>query len=233
MSGKRLAKRIVRRTRLASRALAIRTGVPIKPRVLVAVPSYRSMSTVFVKLLFSWTKRADDDDGYTADLRIQDGTVVDYSRNILAYGALKDGFDYVLFVDDDTLFPEDAVARLVGHRKDIVGGLVFRKDQPYHPTIYRAVTQWAYEPIIDYEREALMQVDAIGAACTMFSRRALESIGQPWFSFSRDPYLSEDLNICRRARAAGLSIYCDTAVKCGHVGGIITEQHFRDARSCV
>ena len=31
----------------------------------------------------------------------------------------------------------------------------------------------------------------------------------------------EDLSFCLRAREAGLKLYCDSRVRCGHVGNVI------------
>ena len=50
---------------------------------------------------------------------------------------------------------------------------------------------------------------------------ALARIPKPWFSFVEyddGQCLSEDLWFCENARRAGLTVWADTRVRCGHVG---------------
>jgi len=56
-------------------------------------------------------------------------TVAD-SRNFLVNKAIKEGIDYIFFVDDDVLIPRNGLVQLVSHKADIVGGFYYRK---YHP----------------------------------------------------------------------------------------------------
>ena len=60
-------------------------------------------------------------------------SVVHWSRNSGLADLLKGGkeFDYVLFVDDDISPPEDALVKMLAHKKDFVGGAcTVRTDPP-------------------------------------------------------------------------------------------------------
>lgn len=52
----------------------------------------------------------------------------------------------------------------------------------------------------------------------------------PWFEFL--DILGEDFYFCERAREAGYRIFCDTSVRCIHLGELgYSEAHFLDARA--
>lgn len=60
------------------------------------------------------------------------------SRNTVHYAALNDdgrNYEGVLWVDSDILMPMDAIARLLGHGKDFITGLYFKRGYDYAPLI--------------------------------------------------------------------------------------------------
>ena len=59
-----------------------------------------------------------------------------------------------------------------------------------------------------------------GMGCALIRRDAVERTRFPWFKFvvyeDRHGVLSEDLYFCSACRSAGIDLYADARVKCGH-----------------
>ncbi len=151
------------------------------------------------------------------------GGMLDTARNKAMQEFLKDPqATHLLFVDSDMVLPANALEKLLGDGKGIVSGIYFKKESPYYPIICRKVGN-GYDPIEDYT-EGLIEVDGCGAGCLLISREAAEKIGTvlseengfpAFFSFAHG--ISEDFWFCEKAKEAGLRIFCDTTVKCGHI----------------
>jgi hypothetical protein len=139
-------------------------------------------------------------------------------------------------------FAADTVDRLIASAdpasRPVVGGLCFslRRDTPGEfygqkflvvPTVYEFIetdSAVGFRSIIDYPRDALVEVSGTGAACMVVHRSALELVrsqyGDRWFDpvvHSTGPTtFSEDLSFCVRLAAVGLPLYVDTSVRTTH-----------------
>ena len=77
-----------------------------------------------------------------------------------------------------------------------------------------------------------MEVDGCGFGCVMHKANVLAGMvlnGRGnWFS----PYagFGEDLSFCIRAKESGYSIWCDSAIKCGHVGQIVVDENIYETQ---
>lgn len=156
------------------------------------------------------------------------GSPFDVARNASCEDTLQNGFEWLMFLDDDVIAPGDTFARLASHGKDIVSGLYYRRHEPICPvamTIDAAgqstwVTSWN-------PPECLLEVDLVGAGCLLIHRRVLERMPKPWFvwEIGRDEdkpknrsAMSEDFTFCLRAKEQGFKIHLDTSIRCHHVG---------------
>ena len=157
------------------------------------------------------------------------GAPYDVMRNSACDDALRAGFQWLMFLDDDVIAPPDTFARLAGHGADVISGLYYRRQEPICPvamTIGKdGQTTWvrAWSP-----PDSTIEVDLVGAGCLLIHRRVLEALGAPWFEWQigkpRDAAqpkvgaMSEDFAFCMRAKSAGFKIYLDTSIRCEHVG---------------
>ncbi len=165
-------------------------------------------------------------------------------RNNIARRFLSSDADWLVMVDADMGFDHDAFTTLLAvadaEERPIVGGLCFahlRSDTGDHwstrasakPTLYRwhqTDTTCGFEPIWDYPRDCLVEVDGTGAAMLLVHRSVLERIGDEWGdqaplewfdrTIIRGIRFSEDLTFCLRARSAGFPIYVHTGVGTSH-----------------
>jgi len=152
-----------------------------------------------------------------------------HARNRLCMMALESGVDYILMLDSDVIPPKDAILRLMRHNLPIVSGVYHRRSNPAGiPVMMKPVGQW----VIDYPKNALIEVDVVGAGMLLIRRDVLEDLqpvmpGKHWFYWGVDMQgllpqekcLSEDFVFCREVnKQLGHKIMVDTSVQCLHVG---------------
>lgn len=136
--------------------------------------------------------------------------------------ALTWGADFVLFYDADMIFGTDIFLRLFMAKKPIVGALAFTGRNPITPVIYtfhdykleNNELHFHSEPIFDYKRDTLQQVDGIGAGVFLVDTAVFKALPKPWFA--TQSALGEDIYFCARAKMAGIEVWVDTAAKTLH-----------------
>jgi GT2 family glycosyltransferase len=143
---------------------------------------------------------------------------IDVARNEIIEKAPADA-DYVLFLDSDVLVPPDAVLKLMSHGKDIVSGLYFSSNPPFYPHAYKSDGKGKYDHIFDYPKDSLLEVDAVGAGALLVRKAVFDKIGAPYFQHAvQKTDMGEDFYFCKKARESGFKVFCDTSVKCTHMG---------------
>jgi hypothetical protein len=206
-----------------------------EPRVLISVPESRDVST-------AWTTRLTEVIASAlghaqTGIATMPGYSVDVAREALVEQALEGGYDYVFFVDSDTIVPADAIVRLMGRQKDIVAGL-YRGRRPPFPFILRplGVTDEDAKKTIFmpyWKPGDLQEVDRVGLGCMLIRTAIFEKMRRPWFFFNRAPSFApgakseralksrwvgggEDWWFCKSAKEAGFRIWIDTSILCLH-----------------
>jgi len=156
------------------------------------------------------------------------GADVAVARNNLAGRAAG---DYILFIDDDVLLPTDALVKLISHNKDIICGLYYSRQEPFFPQIYykNKESKDRYDAV--FEPEGLIEIDACGGGCLLIKKEVFDKLEKPYFHYiprgEKTLRKGEDLYFCEKAKEAGFKIYCDTSVKCGHMGTkVITSDYW-------
>lgn len=152
------------------------------------------------------------------------GMPFDHARNTGCQKVLELDFQWLFFLDDDTIPPPDAIYRLLAHKKPIVSGLYYRRSPPLYPVMLRetpAGKQW----ITEYKNPDLIEVDYVGSGCLLIHRDVLRKVPQPWFEWKvdrgdlpPDQRMSEDFSFCQKARQNGYKIFVDTSIQCRHLG---------------
>jgi len=158
-------------------------------------------------------------------LMVVEKTMIHTARNDMVKEMIENR-DYIFFLDDDMILEPDSIHRLLAHEKEIVGGLAFKRREPYSPCIYKKIGK-KYYPMIP-QTTKLMEVDVIGLAGTLVKTEVFKKLPEPWFYFDRS--FSEDFHFSINARKAGFKIYCDPTVALEHIGDcqIVNWQTFLD-----
>jgi hypothetical protein len=150
---------------------------------------------------------------------VRRGRVDDMRNKIIDY-VLDDGrFTHILFLDVDHYFPSLTIKKLLEHDLDIVSGISFRRSAPYDPTIFKWENE-KYLNIVEWQKDSLIDVDGVGAACLLVKVAVLKRMVKPYFEFSSigGVPISEDLMFCRKAKELGYSILVDTSATNKHIG---------------
>lgn len=159
------------------------------------------------------------------------GYTIAENRNYCVIQALKNASNYLLFVDDDMIFPEDTLEKLLAHKKEIVGvnsysrclplsstvGLMNEKGEYKHPD---------YHP--DFEMkipDELFKAYFVGCGVCLIDMRIFKVLKKPWFAFvaGKDGQIvhGEDGYFCEKAKKAGYDIWVDPTIPIGHIGSFV------------
>jgi GT2 family glycosyltransferase len=156
------------------------------------------------------------------------GTLIFDQRNKLAEEALKEGADYILWIDADMRFPKNTIETLIKHDKPIVGVNATTRTAPVRPTaknlhidFENKLNHWI--PVVSKDKTGLEKITAIGCGVMMVKREVFENTPKPWFWFEQipgDKLLGEDVYFCVKAQDAGFNTYVDHSLSnmIGHVG---------------
>jgi len=144
------------------------------------------------------------------------GSDREVGRNKLVGAMMDSGDDWLLFLDDDSVFAPDLLMRLLARDVDVVGALYLRRDMPF--------TALAYESMLDdgrmvplnlneHPQDALVQVKAVGTGGMLVKRHVFANMeGGKWFR--RDEPYSEDIFWCLEC---GCDIHVDLGARIGHM----------------
>lgn len=139
-------------------------------------------------------------------------------RNSLAQRAVDEGAEWLLFLDDDHVFPDDILIRLLAHDLPVVGALYLQRQVPFAPIAYSEKTDDArYIPIdlTDAPATGLLEVAALGTGGMLIRTEVFRAMEYPWFEHGR---ASEDLIFCDKVNELGLGpIHVDLGVRLGHM----------------
>lgn len=171
----------------------------------------------------------------------------DRARNEIAMKALKQGYDYLLFLDDDNPVPPDTINKLLEDDKDIVSvPIVTRRAKKngehylcaYQGKVYDGIR--IYHHVKKFEGDGyLHRVDICGMGCTLIKRKVLQTLYEKYsdliFEYTETVFdktidvegkqykrrtMSEDFEFCERAVDAGLEVWLDTRIRPIHLGEV-------------
>jgi glycosyltransferase involved in cell wall biosynthesis len=210
-------------------------------KVAICTPSLGHPKLKFVNALNNLTKPRSGGPlvGQTLLINLEDRPVDD-ARRLLTQDALQwKGVTHILWVDDDMVFPPDALQRLLAHDLDIVGGLCFNRRAPaYQPIVAReydptlAMPKNATGFVYDLPRAGVVECDATGGAFLLVKVQVFRDIAAKFGSdswWTPDGEASEDFSFCRRARACGYKIHVDCSLEIGHIGEVIITRREAEA----
>lgn len=180
--------------------------------------------------------------GHEINYEIVAGSLIYDSRNRLLQTALRIGADRIFWLDSDMQIPTDALQVLskdIDDGCDIVSGLYFQRKDLHAPVIFKECyimqeedgPKWpTATKYFDYPKDSLFEVQAFGFGCCLMTidavKKVVDNLGM--MPFMPVAGFGEDLSFCMRAQNVGLKLWCDSRVKCGHIGyKSFTEQDYR------
>jgi len=155
--------------------------------------------------------------------RIRDMVIRDH--NMIRNKVLKEGFDYLLILDQDVIPPKDVIDRLIAANKDVAAGLYFGshdingsvKTMPFAWVFSKGEKDWHNTGYLVEEEMwpgKLLKVAFTGMGCILISRKVLEKIE---FRYDVNMDAWDDRWLGYDVWDKGFEFWCDTGVKCKHM----------------
>lgn len=150
------------------------------------------------------------------------GTAIAQQRNIVVKQFLaRPGYSWLLFVDDDQIFPQDALIRLLKHDKPVISAVISTKNSPFVPQVFlhaepetgKTLRRASLQEIAG---DRVIELAATGMGFTVIRRDVLEGMQEPWFAADSNG-IGEDIYFSLQARRAGFTLWADTSLKIGHL----------------
>lgn len=147
---------------------------------------------------------------------------IDNARNQAAIYAMQTECDYLMFIDDDVLIPEDTLVKLLQADKDIIAGLVMIRGFPFNVMAFKweennGKSHLGYYNDLPQER-GIVECDAVGFSCCLIKTDIIKALEPPYFVTSRTN--TEDVYFCLKVKDMldpKPGIYMHTDVECGHI----------------
>jgi GT2 family glycosyltransferase len=205
-------------------------------KVLIAMPVLRNLTVETFQSYLGLDKPPGTGTAIQAD------TLVYMARNILALTAIERDYTHILWLDSDMTFPHDTLTKMIKSAeegKEYITGLQFSRREPVEPLIAKTLT-WDPKALddtaVEYYRdypEGIFEVAGSGFGVTMTSVKLLTDIASAFGQspFNPLPQMGEDYSFCWRVTQLGRKMWCDSTIKCGHVGyKEYTEEDFKCKR---
>jgi GT2 family glycosyltransferase len=196
------------------------------PKFAVGIPTVGHNDSLFLSnypwfLQSSWSKF-----GFNNILPIvSPRNVVHLGRAEIVKKAIMYGVEYLMFLDDDMIIPENTLIKLASHKKDFVSALAYKRNEPYFPCIFTgkdSTGAWLPDTRL---RQGLVEVDVTGLSCCLIKMNLLKKMIKAkekqifkrggLFYFTR---FGEDFNFCEELKKMGVKIYADTDLIVDHLG---------------
>jgi len=150
---------------------------------------------------------------------------IEEMRNEIVKSAMASACSHLIMMDADQVYPPETIPRLLSHNLPVVGALVHRRWPPFDPIIYKGEIN-SYVGIEEWEKDSLIEVDATGTGCILYSMEVFENTQKPWFQSrsnivdSANHPIGEDIGFCSELRKSGYKIFVDTSITIGHLSEI-------------
>lgn len=194
------------------------------PSVFIALPNMGTVQADLMLRVIAWI--------YGAKVILfppQGYSPVSVARNLCVKEFLKQGYDYLFFVDADTVPPIDSIKKMLAAKKPIISGvtcnlklcqdgllrpapMVMRYVDPKNP-------DEGLMPVL--QEKGIEEVDGFGMSCCMIHKSVFDGWEEPWFTeqFVAElgkKAIGEDLKFCRKLKEKGIPLYADFSIHCDH-----------------
>lgn len=164
-------------------------------KLLIGICLYEWMPSSFFEHFLSLQNLA------TCPIAIQKGVYLPMAHNNLIHQALqlpKDSWDYLVWIEQDTLPPVDILRHMAHYTQPVVASLYFSRNQPPRPIAYEWVDMDksvianihpdSMVPML--KTRGLYKVGAVPMGCTAIRRDVLEArakTNKPWYDTTQLP----------------------------------------------
>ena len=192
-------------------------------KLLIAIPSNTGRASLPFPLVRSLINMVTfvikHDPTLDIDIRYFGGLRIDAVRNGMIQYAQDQKVDKILFLDDDMIFPEDMIVRLMAHNRPIVSALYGSKSYPFHYFVMPIESpnhQW----LTTIEKD-LYQVKTLATGRLLIDMAIFDKLTRPYFLLRMDQFgritTTEDCFFGLSCFHFGLPMFVDTTLQCQHL----------------
>lgn len=200
-------------------------GPAKKPLVAVGLPTFDDVKADFALSLAMMV-------AHTREVQFafnhSKATWVAHARNLIVQGAIDLGAEWLLFIDSDTTFPRETLARLMSWNRDIVCASYVKKKPPYMTVgklVQRPGDKFGEQAMVS--ANGLYEMDEIGLGMCLIRMEVFKRLPKPWFHYEykrgSNVMTGEDILWCHEVKKLGYKIWIDAALSMhvGHIGNFI------------
>ena len=207
-------------------------------KIMIAIPCMDTMPVQFVESLIDMGKPGQSSVCFKPNSLIYD------SRNLLSLTAMENEFDYVMWLDSDMVVPRNTLINLLDDTRALnahmVTGLYVKRSIPSGPVLFSQVDPPELEcghmvkRIRNYDiypHDSVFKVAGCGFGCVLTSVQLLREVWDRYGpAFAPFTWAGEDVSFCYRVQQLGHDIWCDSRIKCGHVGSFVYTEDILNVR---
>lgn len=184
-------------------------------KLLIAIPTIDYIHYAFAQSLTALVLHLKNR-GEEFAVAFQGNTLVYAARDTLGRTAIEGGFEQVLWLDADMIFPKTLVEDLRKSGKGFVTGIYHARRPPHHSCVFSSLSP--ARRVESYPDE-VFRIAGCGFGCVLMDTEILRDVMNTTGDlFLPDARFGEDLAFCERAGKLGHELWCDPAVKPGHIG---------------
>lgn len=200
-------------------------------KVLICLPTHSTIESSTIKSL--WDMEVPHD--VKLDLEISKGYVVTTARNILVDVAIKNNYDYTLWIDSDVIVPSHLLTHLYdiieSGKADMATGYYVKKVEGTAITEIYGDVEGAEGQMANVLEQNLPKTMGVypckgaGFGCILIKTDVFKKILEAKpdnliFEYIRTKtaICSEDIFFLKNAAELGFKLVVDTSCRCGHIG---------------
>lgn len=190
-------------------------------KLLIAIPTLDYVHADFVKCLTKLIMKLKSD-GVRFDVEIISGTLVYSARDKLAKKAVNEGYTHTLWLDSDMIFTEDVLDDLMFSGNQFVTGIYHTRRPPHGSCIFKDISLDNISKYMgnDYPKNTF-EIAGCGFGCVLIDVQIIKDVLMTYGeAFLPIHGLGEDIAFCQRVHELGYKMYCEPAVRLGHIGHI-------------
>jgi len=146
------------------------------------------------------------------------------SRNEIIKQALENNCTHIFFMDDDMIFPQDTLTKLLIHDKPIVTALYLLRSFPHRPAFFDRAYENGRCKFTSLEKNISGLVKGVncGLGAVLIQTEVFHHLEKPYVrlgEIEKDGWC-DDVGFFNRCREAGYDIYCDLDAPVGHMTNV-------------
>lgn len=160
-------------------------------------------------------------------------TPVDNARNRIVEEFKKGDFTHLLWIDADTVPPQNGLKRLLAADKDIVSGITpiiewdERRKNSDSNGFYKKWNCVSEADQFVQPYSGIIPIKGCGGSFVLVKKEVYDKVQDPWYEFIRNDdnnnkvFIGEDISFILKSIANGFKPFADTAVICQHEKSIL------------